>query len=195
MALDAVLRTYGGLGAHGRRDQISHRYLSEEFKQLASMATLFPAIFLSVAAFLLNVVIGRLMATQRGQIAILKAFGYTTVDMVGSLSQVRGVIVRNRPRARSCRRSVARPWALEPIYGRLPVPLSRVLDQPAGRCHFRAGKSGRRWSRYLVRRDPLGPRVARRRDAAGAARQLSVEYLRAHRNRPMVLAADAHDLP
>jgi putative ABC transport system permease protein len=93
MALDAVLRTYGGLGAHGRRDQISHRYLSEEFKQLASMATLFPAIFLSVAAFLLNVVIGRLMATQRGQIAILKAFGYTTVDMAVHYLEFAGVIV------------------------------------------------------------------------------------------------------
>ena len=56
MALDAILKSYGGLGAHGRRDQISHRYLSEEFKQLGTMATLFPTIFLSVAAFLLNVV-------------------------------------------------------------------------------------------------------------------------------------------
>ncbi len=92
-ALDAVLRTYGGLGAHGRRDQVSHRYLSEEFKQLGTMATLFPAIFLSVAAFLLNVVIGRLMATQRGQIAILKAFGYSTGDMVVHYLKFAGVIV------------------------------------------------------------------------------------------------------
>jgi putative ABC transport system permease protein len=57
------------------------------------MATLFPAIFLSVAAFLLNVVIGRLMATQRGQIAILKAFGYTTVDMAVHYLEFAGVIV------------------------------------------------------------------------------------------------------
>ncbi len=77
-AVDAVLRVYGGLGAHGRKEQISHRFLTEEFKQLEMMATLFPAIFLSVAAFLLNVVVGRLMATQRGQIATLKAFGYST---------------------------------------------------------------------------------------------------------------------
>ncbi len=76
--LDQVLRPYGGLGAHGRKEQISHRYLSEEFKQLTILATMFPAIFLSVAAFLLNVVVGRLMATQRSQIATLKAFGYTT---------------------------------------------------------------------------------------------------------------------
>jgi putative ABC transport system permease protein len=75
--LDDLLKPYGGLGAYGRKDQISHRYLTEEFRQLESMATLFPIIFLSVAAFLLNVVLTRLMATQRGQIAILKAFGYT----------------------------------------------------------------------------------------------------------------------
>ncbi len=93
MALDAVLRAYGGVGAHGRRDQISNRYLSEEFKQLGVMATMFPVIFLSVAAFLLNVVIGRLMATQRGQIAILKAFGYRTSDMVVHYLEFAGLIV------------------------------------------------------------------------------------------------------
>jgi putative ABC transport system permease protein len=78
LPLDAILSKYGGLGSYGRRDQISHRYLSEEFRQLQMMATMFPTIFLSVAAFLLNVVLTRLMSTQRSQIAILKAFGYPT---------------------------------------------------------------------------------------------------------------------
>ncbi|MFN9264961.1 MAG: ABC transporter permease [Acidobacteriota bacterium] len=82
-AVDAVLKPYGGQGAYGRKDQISHRFLSEEFRQLRMMATLFPAIFLGVAGFLLHVVVGRLMATQRGQIATLKAFGYTTGALVG----------------------------------------------------------------------------------------------------------------
>ena len=74
--LDDLLEPYGGLGAYGRKDQMSHRYLDNEFRELGEMATLFPLIFLSVAAFLLNVVLTRLMATQRGQIATLKAFGY-----------------------------------------------------------------------------------------------------------------------
>lgn len=78
LRLDQILANYGGLGAHTRDDQISHKYLSEEFKQLRQMATIFPINFLSVAAFLLNVVMSRLMATQRSQIAILKAFGYST---------------------------------------------------------------------------------------------------------------------
>jgi putative ABC transport system permease protein len=80
--LDALLNRYGGQGAHGRKDQISHRYLSEEFRQLEQMATMFPAIFLGVAAFLLNVVVTRLVATQREQAAILKAFGYTNAAIV-----------------------------------------------------------------------------------------------------------------
>jgi putative ABC transport system permease protein len=75
--VDAVLGPYGCTGAYGRKDQFSNRFLSEELKQLQTTATVFPAIFLGVAAFLLNVVISRLFALQREQIAILKAFGYT----------------------------------------------------------------------------------------------------------------------
>ena len=45
------------------------------------MAWVFPVIFLGVAAFLLNVVIGRLVNTQREQIALLKAFGYSNLDV------------------------------------------------------------------------------------------------------------------
>lgn len=75
--VDAVLATYGGTGAYGRKNQFSNRFLTEELKQLRTMATIFPAIFLGVAAFLLNVVLSRLIALQREQIAILKAFGYS----------------------------------------------------------------------------------------------------------------------
>ena len=74
--LDQMLEPYGGLGAYARKDQVSHRYLSEEFRQLEQMATIYPIIFLGVAVFLLQVVISRLIATEREQIAILKAFGY-----------------------------------------------------------------------------------------------------------------------
>jgi putative ABC transport system permease protein len=75
--LDSLLDRYGGLGAYGRQYQTSHRYLSEEFRQLGQMAAIFPAIFLGVAAFLLNIVVSRLISTQREQIAVLKAFGYS----------------------------------------------------------------------------------------------------------------------
>jgi putative ABC transport system permease protein len=80
-ALDRLLARYGGRGAYARADQLSHRFLTEELHGLKTMATVFPVIFLGVAAFLLNVVISRLVATQREQIAILKAFGYGNLEV------------------------------------------------------------------------------------------------------------------
>lgn len=79
--LDSLLDRYGGLGAYARKDQLSHRYLTEEFRQLQRSAEIFPAIFIAVAAFLLNVVISRTIGLQRDQIATLKAFGYRTADV------------------------------------------------------------------------------------------------------------------
>ena len=89
---DDVLARYGGLGAHGRKNQPSHRYLSEEFRQLEAMATFFPVIFLAVAAFLLNVVLSRLIQTQRELVATLKAFGYSNRDVVVHYLQFASVI-------------------------------------------------------------------------------------------------------
>ncbi len=86
--IDGVLAAYGGTGAYPRKDQFSNRFLLEELKQLQTTATIFPAIFLGVAAVLLNVVISRLSALQRDQIAILKAFGYTTAAISGTLFAV-----------------------------------------------------------------------------------------------------------
>ncbi len=74
--LDTLLERYGGLGAIGRGDHHSHRFLQEEFDQLAMLSRIFPLIFLGVAVFLLNVVVNRLIGLQREQIATLKAFGY-----------------------------------------------------------------------------------------------------------------------
>ena len=74
--LDRLLERYGGLGAYSRDDQVSHKILSDEIKGLEIMATMLPSIFLGIAAFLLHVVLSRLVGTQREQIAVLKAFGY-----------------------------------------------------------------------------------------------------------------------
>lgn len=76
-ALDDLLEPYGGLGAYGRHEQASHRFISDEMVSLKANATIAPTIFLGIAAFLLHVVLSRLVSTQRDQIAILKAFGYT----------------------------------------------------------------------------------------------------------------------
>ena len=75
-ALDRLLAPYGALGAYGRDQQISNRFVSDEIKQQETMATTIPPMFLAVAAFLLNVVLGRVISAQREQIAALKALGY-----------------------------------------------------------------------------------------------------------------------
>jgi len=79
--LDLLLEKYGGLDARGRDWQTSHRFLKSEFDQLEQMASTFSTIFLGVAAFLLNIVVSRMISTQREQIAALKAFGYSNVDV------------------------------------------------------------------------------------------------------------------
>ena len=75
-ALDRLLEPYGGVGAYGRDEQLSHRILGQEIDQWKVTGTLIPTIFLAVAAFLLNVVLNRQVTTQREQIAALKALGY-----------------------------------------------------------------------------------------------------------------------
>jgi len=75
--LDVLLNPYGGTGAYAREDQLSNRFMTEELKQQQTIATVFPIIFFGVAAFLLNVVISRLISLEREQIASLKAFGYS----------------------------------------------------------------------------------------------------------------------
>lgn len=75
--LNAILEPWGTSGAIGRKDQPAARVLEDEFTQLRTNATLFPMFFLVVAAFLVNVVLSRLVASQREEIAALKAFGYS----------------------------------------------------------------------------------------------------------------------
>jgi putative ABC transport system permease protein len=74
--VDSILEPYGAFGAVGREDQVSHKILSQEISQLRIFGTVLPAIFLLVAAFILNVVLHRQVNAQRGEIAALKALGY-----------------------------------------------------------------------------------------------------------------------
>ncbi|MFO0710936.1 MAG: ABC transporter permease [Sandaracinus sp.] len=82
-AIDDVLEPYGGRGATPRRLQLSHYALSGELEQLSGMATTVPALFLFVAAFLLNVSLSRMIELQRPEIAVLKCLGYTASEIGG----------------------------------------------------------------------------------------------------------------
>jgi putative ABC transport system permease protein len=80
-AIDRLLDPYGGSGAYPLADQTSNRFVSEEIAGLEAAATGVPPIFLMVAAFLLYIVISRIVQSERGQIGLMKAFGYTNGEV------------------------------------------------------------------------------------------------------------------
>ncbi len=80
--LDRLLTQYGGRGAYGRADHPSHIRVSDEIRVLQTMSIGFPIVFLSVAAFMINAVLSRLLTLQREQIAVMKAFGFTNRQIV-----------------------------------------------------------------------------------------------------------------
>ena len=79
--IDWLTEPYGGVGAFGRENQLSNRFLTDEIRSLRGMGLIVPMIFLSVAAFLLNVVMTRLISTQREQIAAL--VNHSTHQLLG----------------------------------------------------------------------------------------------------------------
>jgi putative ABC transport system permease protein len=76
-AIDRELAPYGGFHATPRAKQMSNWSLTSELDMLRTLALVIPAIFLGVAAFLVNVVVSRLVFLERTQIAVLKALGLT----------------------------------------------------------------------------------------------------------------------
>lgn len=80
-AVDRVLEPYGGLGSVARSRQFSAWMLENELAQLQTFGFMIPAIFLAVAAFILNIAMVRALALQRPQIAALKALGYSNLQL------------------------------------------------------------------------------------------------------------------
>ncbi len=79
--VDRELRRYGGLGSIPRRLQVSAWFVENEMREMQTMGSILPVVFLAVAAFLLNVVLSRIISVQRTQIAALKAVGYSNGDV------------------------------------------------------------------------------------------------------------------
>lgn len=80
-AVDRLLQPYGAAGAYALADQTSNRFISEEINGLEASAMGVPPIFLAVAAFLLYIVISRMVQSERMEIGLLKAFGYTNTEV------------------------------------------------------------------------------------------------------------------
>lgn len=90
--IDRILAPYGAVGAFGRRDQPSHRFLSDELAEQRTLALTAPLIFFSIGAFLLNIVLTRLIEAQREQIAALKALGFPSVPIAMHYAKFVGTI-------------------------------------------------------------------------------------------------------
>ena len=80
-ATDRLLAPYGGLGAYSVEDHVSDRFVQEEINGLQVTSKGVPPVFLAVAAFLLNIVITRMIESEREQIGLLKAFGYSSSEI------------------------------------------------------------------------------------------------------------------
>ncbi|MDH3600266.1 MAG: ABC transporter permease [Candidatus Tectomicrobia bacterium] len=80
-ALDTLLAPYGSIGAIDRKDHLSNWFVQNELKQHQTTARILPTIFLLVAAFLTNTVLTRLITTERSDIGLMKAFGYSNVQV------------------------------------------------------------------------------------------------------------------
>jgi putative ABC transport system permease protein len=80
-AVDRILAPYGGTGAYPLADQTSNLIVSEEIGGLEAASTGVPPIFLGVAAFLLYIVINRMVQSEREEIGLMKAFGYTNAEV------------------------------------------------------------------------------------------------------------------
>ena len=86
--IDRLLAPYGGTGAYGRKDQMSHAFLDGELVQLRAMAAIIPPIFLFVSAFLVNMVLSRLIDLEREQIGLMKALGYGRLAVASHYSKL-----------------------------------------------------------------------------------------------------------
>ncbi len=80
-ALDDLLDPYGGLGAHDRSLQQSDAFVEAEIAQQRSMALILPPIFFAISAFLVNMVVGRIIQLERSEIGLLKAIGYSDAEI------------------------------------------------------------------------------------------------------------------
>ncbi|MGD9863293.1 MAG: ABC transporter permease [Pseudodonghicola sp.] len=82
-AADRLLDRFGSQGAYGVADLESNMFITEEIGGLRRSAGSVPPVFLAVAAFLLYIVISRMVQSEREEIGLMKAFGYTNMEVGG----------------------------------------------------------------------------------------------------------------
>lgn len=114
-AADKVMKPWGGTGAFDRSELASDRFVSEEIDGLATMSRAVPPLFIAVAAFLLYIVVNRIVQSEREEIGLLKAFGYTNRE-VGTHYVKLVLLIAGAGAALGCLLGVLSGRAMIPIY-------------------------------------------------------------------------------
>jgi len=91
--VDTLLEPYGGRGAVARTEQMSHAYLENELTQLREMAVIIPPLFLAISAFLVHMILTRMVELEREQVGLLKAVGYGSFAIAWHYAKLTLVIV------------------------------------------------------------------------------------------------------
>ena len=91
-ALDELLEPFGGLGAYDRTTHQSDAFLDAELNQLKGMAAILPPIFFGIAGFLVSMVMSRIIALERSEIGLLKAIGYSNLEICMHYLMLAGLI-------------------------------------------------------------------------------------------------------
>lgn len=90
--VDKVLAPYGGVAAVAKADQASNHILVGVLGRLRKISFMLPPVFLIIAAGLTQAVVARLIDTEREEIGLLKAFGFTDVEAGASYVKLAALI-------------------------------------------------------------------------------------------------------
>lgn len=80
--IENELDKYGVKRIITRDEQLSNRMVSEEIKGLRKSSSTIPLIFLGVAAVIISVMLSRMVRAERMSIGVLKALGYTNMQII-----------------------------------------------------------------------------------------------------------------
>ncbi|MGH1415245.1 MAG: FtsX-like permease family protein [Pelagimonas sp.] len=90
--VEHLLDPYGAATPMGRDQQQSNAFLETEITQLEVLAYVLPPVFLGITVFLVNMVMGRIVQLERAEIGLLKAVGYTDLEICLHYLMLAGLI-------------------------------------------------------------------------------------------------------
>ncbi|MGI6453294.1 MAG: FtsX-like permease family protein [Syntrophomonadaceae bacterium] len=82
--IEQILEPYGNIASYPREDQLSNATLTAEIDGLEISSRFMPMIFFLVAAAIQFILLSRLIKSQRTQIGIIKALGYSNLRIIAN---------------------------------------------------------------------------------------------------------------